>query len=619
MTFSPGRHFEAVPADPAALLAFRDDLLAEDSRACQRELAAMCSEDLIFYTNAFVWQFNPTKDGSEKVAPFRTWECQEEALRKLLWCVENGKDAVMEKSREMGASWMCLILFEWLWHFQPWNKFLVVSKDEKSVEDKADADSLFWKIDFLHDHLPPWLLPAGYDPKVHRRHGKAGSFFNPATKSSITGTASTGRAGVGGRATAIFVDEFSQIKEDREVLHRTSNTSRCRIFNGTHLGVDTALYELTQRPDIEKIRLHWTQHPDKFAGAYSWDARAKRVEFLDPSYAYPPDYKFVTDGTPSGGAAPGVRSPYYDEECTRKGSARAVAMDLDIDAAGATDQFYDAVLIRHLQAQYGRDPAWKGDPSVTEAGKVNAFTEGGSGKLWLWDSLTIDGTPRPGRYAAGADTSEGRGRTPSVLSIVDAVTGRKVAAYANALIEPTNFGTLAAALCRAFCDETGKGAMLAWEAQGPGEEFALAVLAAGYTNIYFRTNEFTLNKKQTDQPGWYPSPANKRLVHGQYRDALRQRQFENPDSLALDECLAFTDATSGVDCEEFPVRGDPSGATTCHGDRAVADALAWMMKLKILAPLKAGRVRHDPAAQADTRSLAGRRAFSARLAADREE
>lgn len=613
MSLSPGKDHESVPRDRDANADFRRELY-RTPKYDRAGVIELCRRDILFYTNVFVWQFNPTKVPAERVGPFVTWPCQDDALLKLLACVEDGKDAVLDKSREMGASWMCLILFEWLWHFTSWNKFIVMSKDEKSVENAADSDSLFWKIDFIHDHLPPWLRPKGYDRDTHRRHGKAGSFYNPETHSSITGVASTGRAGVGGRATAMFVDEFSQIKEDREVLHRTSNTTPCRIFNGTHLGMDTGLFELTRRPDIRKVRLHWTQHPEKFRGAYRFDAEAQQLEVLDKTYSFPPDYKFILDGSPTGGAAPGVRSPYYDDECVRKGSTRAVAMDLDIDPTGSQNQFFDPILIRHLQAAYCRPPVWTGDATVSEDGKVVEFVAGDSGKLLFWRPLTIDGLVPSGQYAAGADTSEGKGATPSVLSILDANTGEKVCEYSSANVEPRTFARLCVALCRAFADTQGSGALFAWEAQGPGTDVTEEVVLLGYRRIYYRTNEFDLQKKQSLTPGWYPSPANKRLVMGNYRDALRQRQFENPSERALEETLAFEESNYGVECDTFASQDDPSGASVCHGDRVVADALAWMMKLKICAPVKPGRGRFERPAELTTNSLAGRRAYHDALA-----
>src|SRR5260370_31721848 len=163
----------------------------------------MCREDILLYVNTFVWQFTPRRRGGLQVGPFVTWDFQDEALLTMLDCIEEDEDLCIEKSREMGASWMLLMVFEWLWHFQPWQKFLLISRNEKAVEDE-DPDSLFWKIDFMHRYQPDWLMP-----RMKRRKLFYGNEDNGST---ITGQASTGKAGVGGRATAMGIDQFSPIQ-----------------------------------------------------------------------------------------------------------------------------------------------------------------------------------------------------------------------------------------------------------------------------------------------------------------------------------------------------------------------------------------------------------------------
>lgn len=260
-------------------------------------LKSKCSDDILFYVNAFVWQYNPQLVGAE-VAPFVAWDFQAEALTALVGCVNDREDAAIVKSREMGASWMCLLVCEWLWHFRPWTKVLVVSRNAESVDKRGDPDSLFWKLDFVHRHQPGWLLPAGYTPQ-EEPHRKKMYFGNPENGSTITGQATTEKAGVGGRATLMFVDEFSQIREDKELMQRTADTTGCRIFNFTHVGTDTEAYRLSERDDVRKILLHWSMHPEKGRGLYR--ARNRTApEVLDPSHRFPPGYPFVLDGSPGG-------------------------------------------------------------------------------------------------------------------------------------------------------------------------------------------------------------------------------------------------------------------------------------------------------------------------------
>jgi hypothetical protein len=611
---SPGVWHEGVPRTPAENLAWRYEI-AERCRfpAYQRAAKHICSQDILFYVNTFGWQTNPNKSGSE-VGPFVTWGFQDECLLELLSCVETGRDAVIEKSREMGASWLCLWLFEWLWHFKRDKKFLVVSRSEDAV-DSPEPDSLFWKIDFIHRHLPDWLMPAGWNPKKHRTSLR---FENPETFSYLTGQASTGRAGVGGRATAMFIDEFSQIKEDRLLYGRTADTTKCRIFNGTHTGIGTKFYELCQRDTVKKVRLHWSQHPQKNKGLYRSSKDHNLPEIVDESYPFPPDYPFVTDGTPAGGHEPGLRSPWYDAECIRRDSSRDVAMDLDIDAKGSTSQFFDPLLIRTLRVRYARPPVWVGTLLHDEAGTPRELVEDERGNVHLWRPLTPWGRPPLGLYAAGADISAGTGATPSCLSILDANTGEKVCAVADPFLDAEAFARLVVPLLRFFTDSSETPAKLAWEMQGPGVQFSGEVLRLGFFHFHRRRNEHSLAKKENaDAPGWYPSPAAKRKLMEEYRAALKARHFENADDQALAECLDFEYTRDGVEHAGIEGGDDPSGARVNHGDRVVADALAWMMAVD-LTGFRGQRKRdrnQPPHGPPDFRSIGGR----ATLVADNVE
>lgn len=612
---SPGKWNEWVPREWRLNLRKRDVLLAYADRG-EAERAAlwqMCKEDILYYINVFVWQFNPNKLGDE-LGVFVTWEFQEAAIRELLGCVEEGEDAVIEKSREMGATWICAIIFDWLGRFHDWKKFLVVSRNADAVDKPDDTDSVFWKLDHLNRYLPGWLQ-AG-------RTRKKMLIVYERTNSQIAGTASTGLAGVSGRSTAIFVDEFSVIKEDTEVRQGTASTSKCRIFNGTHRGTGTEFNKMCQQVDLKKIRMHWTQHPDKVAGLYR---SSSPVEVLDKKYQFAEGFKFVMDGSPVGGPRPGIRSPWYDAQCAKIGNSRGVAMDLDINPEGSVSQVFDPLVIRELQETYGEDPCWRGtivyDRDTGEEPELVA-SPGGLLKLWVKPRMTSKGLVVPrGRYSAGGDVATGTGSTPSCLSIALATgdgAGRKVAEYANAHIPVDDFAVFAVALCRLFKDENGTPALFAWEVPGPGLRFGIKVLMLGYRRIYYNESNFAgLVSKVSTVPGWWSNPQSKRVLIEGYMAGLSNREFENRSREALAETLRFEykKAGGGLGHANEESKDDPAGARVNHGDLVIADALAYKMMKTIWVPAPED-------GQADVEhphpgSLAGRRALQA--ASERQE
>jgi hypothetical protein len=576
---SPGEFYKKVPRDLAGNLDYRKRIvkLCDSDAGHRRAALEMCRLDILYYINTFVWQFNPRKKGGLEVAPFITWDFQDEAIigkdrqhPGILWAIENDEDLVVMKSREMGASWLFLIIMDWMARSYRNQQFLMISKSQEAVQSPS-PDSLFWKIGFIHRNLPTWLRGSIVPSKM--------AFTYLDTESTITGEASTGRAGVGGRATAMFIDEFPQIKEDYEVLHRTSDTTGCRIFNGTHKGLATAFYELTQRVDIKKLTMHWSQHPDKWPGAYRYDPAKCKVEVLDKQYQYQLDFNYVMDGSPTGGPFPGLRSPWYDKECIRKGSDRAVAEDLDINPGGSVSQFFQPLLIRDLKSQYARDPQWEGDLQHDADGNPIQLVQAQGGLLKLWLTPGPKNEVPPGPYAIGVDNSTGQGATPTCLSIVHCDTGEKVGEYVNAHIEPTPFAPWAVAICKIFKDAQGSPARLLWEIPGVGQIFGKRVIELGFRNVYFTGKEFSLwDDTQQERPGWISNSTGdaKLSLLSEYREALALRHFLNRSAYALSICLGFQyDKRGKVVHAKEQQTNDPASAGTNHGDITIADALAW--------------------------------------------
>lgn len=544
---------------------------AKSSDKWQGWIKRACAKDVLFWINTFGWQFNP-KIKTREVGPFITWDFQDEAVHRVQWCLDNGRDLVIEKSREMGASWLCLFIMDGICRFRKFQKFLLISRNADAVDRSGDPDCLMWKMDFINRFLPDWMKLG----KIDRR--KMGIGYVD-TESAVTGQASTGKAGVGGRATGAFIDEFSRIDDGRAILEGTADTTDCRIFNFTHYGTEGPAHELSRRPDIMKLRMHWSQHPLKNLGLYKYDSDICQVQILDKQYVYPTDYQFVMDGKPSGGPYPGLRSPWYDDQCVRRNDSRAVAMHLDIDPGGSSEQFFDPIVIRQLIAEYAEPfPAlWEGELDYDVAtGKPVSLVRMSGGKLKLWINPDVKGNVPLGDYVIGADVAAGTGATPSCLSIVDKNTGEKVGRYMNGLIKAEDFAVLTVALCWHFRQvEGGDGAYLIWERQGPGTLFGTKVIDLGYRRVYYKTNEYSLSKEQSDSPGWMPNTDNKGGTLAEYRTALYGRQFVNRDKEALEETLMFQYTPKGTVEHSGTLRPkDNSGATINHGDLVVSDMLA---------------------------------------------
>lgn len=512
----------------------------------------MCRRDLLFWVNMFCFTYDPRNLGNPaatglrklpKVVPFVTWEYQDDAMRLVQWCIMNGVDGLIEKSRDMGASWICLTVYDWFFLFHEMDTFMMVSRKEDLVDKKEDPDCLFWKIDFINSHLPQWMCPEIGRVKCHMKNEAGGG--------TIDGESTTGDVGRGGRRRSVLLDEFGAVEENesQEVLNATNDNTDCRIFNSTPKGAVGAYYEQTKRDDIVKIRMHWSQHPHKREGLYTCEKGKCPLH-------------------PEGGH---LHSKWYDRECRRRGwNPVAIAQELDIDYARAGGAFFSVPVLEAYIVAVCRYRLFEGE---LEFDRMTAMPEGlqeqKGGHLMMWVSPSLDGRVPSGRYGLGIDISEGTGASFSCISVGNIDTGEKVACYTNPNIKPYELARYAVALARFF-----DGAFMAWEANGPGREFGDEVARLNYTNVFYRTN--IASKTRSQFPGWYSLPEEKISVFGSYRRALAERTFMNRDKMAVKECFKFVTDQNGVPTYQGG-SFDLGRIGQSHGDVVVSDALLNMV------------------------------------------
>jgi hypothetical protein len=228
-----------------------------------------CAEHPAYWLLIWGNIFEPRSDGSRSSdAPFLLYPFQIDLLNWFLERMDSSgadADGVVSKSRDMGASWLMCAFAVWGWLFKlPWQVRLI-SWREAEV-DSRKPDSLFWKIDFLLEHLPTWMKPNGFDPERDRIKL---TLVNPANGNVIAGESSTGRAMRGGRATWIGYDEaafnpyFAESWEGTANVtnHRFAISTECLEHNDLFYRLRTGL-ELDDhhRPSVKE--LDWWLHPD---------------------------------------------------------------------------------------------------------------------------------------------------------------------------------------------------------------------------------------------------------------------------------------------------------------------------------------------------------------------
>jgi hypothetical protein len=590
-----------VPKTPILNLRFRREILRRvlEEPEWVPMLRWACAQDPLFYLNTFVWTYNPKRTGRKKV-PFITYPYEDEAVADLLDSIDNQNDVLIEKSRQMGASWTMMATIEWLWHFRHMQNILVGSRTDEYVDKSDEPKSLFFKLDFIWNNLPVWLMPVGWDRGTHR---KVKRVVNPENHSVIVGEATTPNFGRGGSFTLIGLDEFAACEVGMSILKATRDATPTRWFNSTPAGTGNAYYRMrqqaTQAPEqIKLLRFHWSQNPLYGAGQYTSD-KAGKLEKLDPEYEYPDDYPFLTDGK--------LRSPWYDRQCKRAATQAEIAQELDIDYLGSGYQFFDQNDIETLIASYCCPSRCRGDVILDlETVQVTQFAESDRGRLALWCHLDHGSPPIDRSYVLGVDAAAGTGASNSVISIWDAKTKEKVAEYVDPHVKPEGLARVAVALCRWF-----GGAMLIWETNGSGRAFGDAVLEIGYGLYYARAKD-TETGETGGKAGWAPTRDNKYQLLAKYRGMLHDRTVVNRCEQAMRETLEYVFlGNNWVEHASLNDNEDPSGARDQHGDRVIADALA----VKILDDQP--KTPSVAIIKPSTSSLAGRRELWKRQAQER--
>ena len=209
------------------------------------------NEDVLFAFNAFFFTYDVRKRPRQH-QPFCTYPYQDEFILKVADAIDKGYDLPIEKSRDMGASYVVIYTFLWYW-LSPigGGDFLMGSRIEDYVDKRGDMRSLFEKLRYGLYKLPKFLIPEGF---IESKHDNYMRLVNPKTQSSITGESSNPNFSTGGRYKAILYDEFAKWEHDEPAWTAGGDATPCRIPNSTPFGAAGTHYELVTSGQ-DKLRL----------------------------------------------------------------------------------------------------------------------------------------------------------------------------------------------------------------------------------------------------------------------------------------------------------------------------------------------------------------------------
>lgn len=238
-------------------------------------LKAFYADHPVEFIQDWLCTFDPrnVERGIEAVTPFLLFPKQAEFVTWVVARWRAREDGLVEKSRDMGVSWLCVAIGVWMWLFHPGVVVGFGSRKEEYVDKLGDPKSLFWKVRESINLLPAELRPRGYNEKTHAPSMR---IVNPETGSTIIGEAGD-NIGRGNRTSVYFLDEAAFIERPDAVDAALSQTSNCKVHVSTPNGAGNPFYRKRHGGRIPVFVFDWHDDPRK---DQAWYERQKAT--LDP-------------------------------------------------------------------------------------------------------------------------------------------------------------------------------------------------------------------------------------------------------------------------------------------------------------------------------------------------
>lgn len=233
----------------------------------EREL---CRRSCAYFVTMWGSLFEPRTGDPNRISgtfPWIPFERQVEFwdwLDDLLLATGPDADGIVEKARDMGASWSVCAWDAWKWLFSGTFTALLVSRKEDLVDSK-DSSSLFWKIRHVLKSLPPFLMPEGWDWKDKGCSAQL-SLINPENGNELLGESTNENAGRAVRATIMVFDEAAFIPGFGSIWAGATNTTGHRVaVSSQSIDEGPDFYNLSRGIDMEfkpsGFPMYWHHNP----------------------------------------------------------------------------------------------------------------------------------------------------------------------------------------------------------------------------------------------------------------------------------------------------------------------------------------------------------------------
>lgn len=338
--------------------------------------------------------------------PYLLRPFQEDTVQAVTEHIRSGRDLIIDKTREMGVTWLVLAAFAHRWIFDEGFTACLTSITEDKIDRRGDPNCLFWKFDYLIRSLrllPPLLrplfYPAGYvDGPPTRTHLTR---INPKNRSVVGGEVMGPNLLRSGRVNAALLDEFAEAPEPQESWNSSANACPARVAVWTPRGMNFAgqlANPPADAPDrVDKITLHWMIDPTK-NGWVAYDEAGVQIATGNG----------IVENDKLPATTVRILYPWYERAKVRLNfDPVAIAQELDVNYSESTEGVmypqiarsgmgrfeFDPSLPLYCSMDYGLTDAtaliwWQWDWRMRRFVAIDAFEQSGKTIVWFIPFIT---------------------------------------------------------------------------------------------------------------------------------------------------------------------------------------------------------------------------------------
>lgn len=350
-----------------------------EDRELQIVMMAYYAKNCEEFINDFCVTFDPRLEGRKRI-PFVLFPRQREFVQLVLECIRTGESMLVEKCRDVGASWICVAISVWLWLFMDGATIGWGSRKEEYVDQKGNPKAIFPKIRQTIANLPFWMQPYGFNMREYAPYMK---IINPMNDSTITGEAGD-NIGRGGRSTIFFKDESAHYEHPELIEAALSENTPVQVDISSVNGSGNVFYrrrmagiiwepgKIIESGVTRVFIFDWRAHPGKSIEWYEKRRKKFEAEGLLHIFAQEIDRDYA-------GSVVGVIIP-------------AIWVNAIIDAHIKLASWGDWFSGEHVAGQDIADNEGGGDLSANVArhGSVINQAEEGSGDPGVWAEKARD-------------------------------------------------------------------------------------------------------------------------------------------------------------------------------------------------------------------------------------